>query len=983
MEKYNPQEIEKKWQKIWEKNKASKIDKDNLKKKFYVLDMFPYPSGTGLHMGHTESYTASDVFYRFKKMQGFNVLHPQGFDSFGLPAENFAIKTGIHPSETTKKNMENYIRQMKSLGFAYDFDEQAVTSDPGYYKWTQWIFGKFFENGLVYKKTAKTNWCRSCQTVIANEQVVEGKCERCGTDIELKEVPSWFFKITDFAEELIDDLDKVDWPEHTKKNQRNWIGRSEGAVVKFKITVFNDKPSPLTPLPKGEEDNYVEVFTTRVDTIFGCTYLVVAPEHPIVKSQELGIKNQEEVAEYVKKAKNKTEMDRMEAKDKTGVEIKGIKAVNPFNGEQVPVFVADYVLGGYGTGAVMAVPAHDERDWEFAKKYKLPIKQSIAQVFFGEGENKVREDKPKTERDIADVIIKHWEKEEYFCLDWNNNNWKTFVVGGIEKGETLEEAAVREVTEESGYKNMKVVRQIGGEDHSYFFAAHKDVNRCPVRRKCILVELVDGTHEEPKKEHTKNHEGVWIKKEDVAIFLNLKELKICWDAYLNGEHAFIEDGELVDSGEFTGLKSDEARERMTAWLEENKLGKRKINYRLRDWSISRQRYWGCPIPIVYSPEGEARFVGEENLPWMLPADVDFVPTGVAPLAKSEELKKRVENIFGKGWTAEYDTMDTFVDSSWYFLRYPDAHNDKDFCSKERLEWLPVDLYIGGAEHTYMHLLFARFFVKAMKKIGLLDFDEPFLKLRHQGMVLDAQGKKMSKSKGNVVNPDEMIEKFGADSVRTYMLFAAPLEDEVMWNEQNIVGVHRFLDKAWRMQERIKNHPEKLRLGVRESGVKNDKLDSLMHKTIKKVTGDIENLRYNTTISALMILANEFEKQDEILSIHYSNFLILLSPFAPHVAEELWSSFAKATADEGKYDKYKESIFLQSWPEYDEKLIADEEVEMVVQVNGKVRDRMSVSADISEEDAKQKALSSEKVKAYLSGEVKKIIFVKGKLVNIVV
>lgn len=996
MQKYNPQKIEKKWQKNWEKSGAVKINKnDDSKKKFYVLDMFPYPSGTGLHMGHTESYTASDVYYRFKKMQGFNVLHPQGFDSFGLPAENYAIKTGVKPAKTTKENITTYIKQMKSLGFAYDFDEKVITSDPEYYKWTQWIFGKFFENGLVYKKTTKTNWCVSCQTVIANEQVVEGKCERCGTDIELKEVPSWFFKITDFAEDLIGDLDKVDWPEHTIKNQRNWIGRSEGTIVKFSISNFqfsnNDSISNDQKI-----NQYIEVFTTRVDTIFGCTYLVVAPEHPLLRNQELGIKNQEEVEKYIAKAKNKTELDRMEAKEKTGVEIQGIKAVNPFNNEEVPIFVADYVLGGYGTGAVMAVPAHDQRDWDFARKYNLPIKQSIAQVFFGTGENAIREDKPKTERSTVDVIIKHWEKDEYFGLNWKFNGWKTFVVGGIKEGESLEDTAIREAQEESGYKNMKVARQIGGEMHSNFFAVHKDVNRCPVRRRCVLLELTDGERDELEEEHTKNHDGVWVKKAEVVDFLTIPEMKICWDMYLNGERAFEEDGTLIDSGEFSNLGSAEAREKMTAWLEKKKLGEKKINYRLRDWSISRQRYWGCPIPIVYSPEGEAHLIPDEHLPWKLPEDVDFVPTGVAPLAKSEELKKRVEKIFGKGWTAEYDTMDTFVDSSWYFLRYPDSKNEKEFCSKERLtHWMPVDLYIGGAEHTYMHLLFARFFTKAMKKIGLLEFDEPFLKLRHQGMVLDAEGKKMSKSKGNVINPDDMVSKFGADSVRTYMLFAAPLEDEVMWNEENIVGVRRFLEKVWKMQSKIEaldagdssqifNSQFSISKQFSNSNDQISKLSILLNKTIKKVTEDIENLKYNTAISAMMILANEMEKQEKLQITDYKLLITLLSPFAPHVAEELWSSFAKATADEGEDSEYGKSIFLQKWPEYDESLIVDEEIEMVIQVNGKVRDKMKVSADISEDDAKQKALDSEKVKSFVNDkDVRKVIFIKGRLVNIVV
>lgn len=958
MDNYNPKEIEKKWQKKWEENGAAKIDKDDKsKKKFYILDMFPYPSGTGLHMGHTESYTASDVYYRFKKMQGFNVLHPQGFDSFGLPAENYAIKTGVHPAKTTKENMDTYVGQMKSLGLAYDFDEMSITSDPGYYKWTQWIFGEFFKNGLVYKKTTKTNWCSSCQTVIANEQVVEGKCERCGTDIELKEVPSWFFKITDFAQELIDDLDKIDWPEHTKKNQRNWIGRSEGAVVKFQIK------SELNSDSESSFDfRFVEIFTTRVDTIFGVTYLVVAPEHPMIKNFESRIKNYAEVEEYVEKAKNKTELDRMEAKEKTGVELKGIKASNPFNNEEVPIFVADYVLGGYGTGAVMAVPAHDQRDFEFAKKYNLLIKKVIEPCFDQLTEpGKIKWNEPFVERDAIVAMIKHWEKDEYLCLQWKKVDWRTFVTGGPEGDQTFEEAARMEVLEETGYKNLKLIKELPVV-HSRFYHVPKKINRF-AHFNVFYFELENGNKEDISVEEQEKHDAIWITSDKVEQFLTADSHKYIFKNLNNPEVSFTEDGVLNDSGKYNFLTSEQAREKMTAWLEENNLGAKKINYRLRDWSISRQRYWGCPIPIVYSPEGQAQFVGEENLPWTLPMDVDFVPTGVAPLAKSEELKKRVEKIFGKGWTAEYDTMDTFVDSSWYFLRYPDPKNEKEFCSKERLaHWMPVDLYIGGAEHTYMHLLFARFFAKAMNRIGLLNFPEPFSKLRHQGMVLDKNGKKMSKSKGNVINPDDMVEKFGADSVRTYMLFASPLEDEVMWNEENIIGVRRFLEKVWKLQ-----------LKINEQGTVNNKLNNSIHKTIKKVTDDIENLKYNTAISAMMILVNEMEKQEEISLSHFTDLLLLLSPFAPHITEELWEKLG-----------HTESVFNEEWPKCDENLIKDEEIEMIIQVNGKVRDKMKMSADISEDEAKQKALSSEKAQAHFNGkQSKKIIFVKGRLVNIVV
>jgi len=877
METYNPKEIEARWQEKWLKEASFRIDKDDTsKEKFYILDMFPYPSGTGLHMGHTESYTASDVFYRYKKMQGFNVLHPQGFDAFGLPAENFAIKTGVHPAETTKQNMANYIRQMQSLGFDYDFSEQAVTSDPEYYKWTQWIFSEFYKNGLVYKKTTKTNWCPSCQTVLANEQVIDGKCDRCGTEIMQKEVPTWFFKITDFAEELIADLDNVDWPEYTKKNQRAWIGKSEGAELEFRIS---------------NSELRINVFTTRVDTVFGVTYVVVAPEHEILKQvqdDKIKIGNRDEVLEYIEKSKSKTELDRMEAKEKTGVELEGIKVINPFNNEEIPVYVADYVLGNYGTGAVMAVPAHDERDFEFAKKYNLEIKCVV-------------------EPDYDDFDIKDIHYKSAFSLR-----------DGLTWNESLTE--------------------------------------------------------------TLKYQYSLIKQEKKSS-----------NFYFKG------DGILINSENFSDLSSNEAREKMTDWLEKEGLGKKVTNYRLRDWSISRQRYWGCPIPIVYSPAGEPHLVPQEHLPWELPTDVDFVPTGVSPLAKSKELQERTEKIFGKGWVAEYDTMDTFVDSAWYFLRYPDVHNAQEFCSLARREkWLPVDVYIGGAEHTYMHLLYARFIVKALHKIGHLNFSEPFLKLRHQGMVLDKEGKKMSKSKGNVINPDDMVAKFGADSVRTYMLFVAPLEDAVIWNEENIVGVRRFLERTWNYLSWEEIHRdgsnnssfEKWKMG--EVGETTSALKGSLNKTIKKVTEDIENFKFNTAVSSLMIFLNIIYKFSENKTFpnridmestltkgmnvgDFEKFIQLLSPFAPHLAEEIWQKLG-----------HTESIFSSEWPKYDPKLIKDEEINLVVQVNGKVRDNIMVNADITEEDAKKIAMESEKIKVYTTGkEIRKIIFVPGKLLNIVV
>ena len=807
MKEYNQKDIEKKWQKKWEETDAFKIDKDDLKKeKFYILDMFPYPSGDGLHMGHTESYTSTDIFYRYKKMRGFNVLHPQGFDSFGLPAENYAIKTGIHPKKTTQKNIENYIKQMKSLGLAYDFEESVITSTPKYYKWTQWIFTKFFKNSLVYKKTDTINWCESCKTGLANEQVEGGRCERCKNEVVQKEVPGWFFKITDFADDLIEDLKNVDWPEHTKKNQINWIGKSEGSEIKFKIK---------------DSDKSFKVFTTRADTLFGVTYCVLAPENKLVEELKESIENWDELGEYIKKTKKKTEMERMEGKDKTGVELKGIKVINPANNEEVPLFVADYVLANYGTGAVMAVPAHDVRDFEFAKKFNLPIKK---------------------------VIESH---------------------------------TLQTLSQKGQYLSSN-----GSDD-----------------------------------------KGVYTGK-----------------------------GVLVNSGKFNGMDSEEAKKAITEFVG----GKVTTNYRLRDWSVSRQRYWGAPIPIVYSPEGEAVAVPEEHLPWTLPEDVDFVPTGTAPLAKSKELYTRTEKIFGKGWTPETDTLDTFVDSSWYFLRYPDPHNEKEFCSKDRLKhWLPVDLYIGGEEHTYMHLLYARFFVKAMYKIGLLNFKEPFLKLRHQGMVLDEKGVKMSKSKGNVINPDEMVERFGADAVRMYMMFAGPLEDDVMWDENKVVGTYRFLEKIWKAKENLSNDTSA-------------ELKREIHKSIKKVSEDIEELRFNTAIAQMMSLANKL-KSASLAKSEYELVLKILAPFAPHITEEIWSGLGN-----------KNSIHKESWPKYDDILARDKKINFVIQVNGKLRDVLEIDTEVSEEEIKKIAKKSDKIKKWLEGkEIKKEIFVKGKLLNIIV
>lgn len=835
MNRYDHKKIQKKWQKKWAGDNPYKSMKKDGREKFYILDMFPYPSALGLHMGHTEGYSATDILARYKTMAGFDVLHPQGFDAFGLPAENYAIKTGIHPAKSTKENIDSILKQMKSLGLCHDFSGNVITSSPQYYKWTQYFFGKFFENGLAYKKRDKINWCDSCKTALANEQVENGKCERCKNEVVKKEVPGWFFKTTYFADDLIKDLDKVDWPTHTKVNQINWIGKSEGSEIDFQIKDSSEK---------------FTVFTTRADTLYGVTYCVLAPEHNLIEDLKDKIENYDEVHKYVHRAKNTSERDRLESKEKTGVELKGIKVINPANGEEVPLWVADYVLGSYGTGAVMAVPAHDERDFEFAEKKHLKIKTVVSD------------------------------------------------------------------------------------------------------RKVFYSEKEYGEYSELKE-----------KKKSSVIFTGY--------------------GILINSQEFDGMGSEEAKIKIT----EKVSGRLVSNYRLRDWSVSRQRYWGAPIPIVYSPEGEAKFVGAENLPWTLPEDVDFIPTGEAPLKKSKELFERTERIFGKGWVPETDTLDTFVCSSWYYLRYPDPDNENEFCSKENLKrWLPVDIYIGGAEHTYMHLLFARFFTKALKEIGLVDFDEPFLKLRHQGMVLDKEGVKMSKSKGNVVNPDEMIDKYGADAVRLYMMFVAPLEDDKMWNEDNIVGVYRFLERVWKFAFMRTDF---------EDWLKNDSNSSLdlkksLSKTIKKVGEDIEKMQFNTAISSMMIFLNEIYKSypsklmsntktkggeyKDFLNINdFKDFLKILAPFAPHITQEMWSRFGE-----------KGSIHTQNWPKYDEELAEEMEIKVVIQINGKVRASIDTKKGVLQKDLEKKALGMPEIIKWIEGgEIKKVIYVKDKILNIVI
>ena len=833
MRTYNFNEIEKKWQNFWDEHKTFKVNEDPSvpkDKRAYVLDMFPYPSSSGLHVGHPEGYTATDIYTRFLRMNGYHVLHPIGFDAFGLPAENYAIKTGTHPRDCTEENIQLFRDQIKSLGFSYDWDREISTHRPDYYHWTQWIFLKMFQQGLAYEDNVPINWCPSCKTGLANEEVNQGKCERCKSLVTRKNIRQWILKITEYADKLLEELEDLDWPESIKIMQRNWIGRSEGADVVFPLSnpvsgsdgnadSSQATAADVSKAVEGENsqgtENYIKVYTTRPDTLFGATYMVMSPEHPLVDKITTE-EHRKSVKAYVEEAARKSELERTElSKEKTGV-FTGAYAVNPVNGEEIPIWISDYILISYGTGAIMAVPAHDERDFEFAKKYNLPIRQVVSKT---------------------------------------------------------------------------------------------------------------GTEEKMTE-------------------------------------AYVQEGTAINSGKFDGLTTAEFKKRITEWLEKEGKGEKAVNYKLRDWIFSRQRYWGEPIPLVHCTTCGTVPLSEQDLPLTLPDVETYAPsgTGESPLENMTDWVNTTCPKCGGPGKRETNTMPQWAGSCWYYLRYLDPDNDNILADKEKIDyWMPVDLYVGGAEHAVLHLLYARFWHKVLYDLGYVTTKEPFQRLVNQGMILGEDGSKMSKSLGNVINPDDIVRDYGADSMRMYEMFMGPLNVDKPWKTNGLAGVNRFLSRIWNVSERQYTDAEP-----------KEELLRLLHKTIKKVTHDTGGLEFNTAISQMMIFINELYKEKEIPKALWEPFIKMLSPFAPHMGEELWEKMGNTP-----------SVSRTEWPSYQDELTFEEQVTVVVQINGKIRSKLQVETDTPKDQLEKQAFELDRIKELLDGkDIKKVIAVPNKLVNIV-
>ncbi|MDO8514131.1 MAG: class I tRNA ligase family protein [bacterium] len=1121
---YDHKKIEKKWQKQWQKDALYKtLDTAKGKDNFHLLVEFPYPSGN-LHVGHWYAFAVPDILARALRMQGKNVLYPIGFDAFGLPAENAAIKNKLNPLTWTLSNIEYMKKQIRSMGTSFDWSREVVTCDPAYYKWTQWLFLQFFKAGLVYRKETAVNWCPKDKTVLANEQVVDGKCERCEAEVVQKQMLQWNIKITDYADRLISDLEPLDWPKEIKESQKNWIGRSEGAEIDFPLNIdtnvkrfvmihgkgeqassrgvfwpwlkaelekrgyiveapdlpnaaepddeeqadyvlkhctlneqtaiighsfggivalrllergakvqrvtlvatpfsgkfldgekrptvvaatrkgFNfekikknchgfvtlyDTNDYVVPISDGEafakhlgclliqkksqkshftdlkEPNVlrasvptITVFTTRADTLFGGTYLVLAPEHEKVSSLKHQVSNKDEVEKYIDAAKKKTELERLaEQKEKTGVELKGVKAINPATGKEIPVYVADYVLGHYGTGAIMAVPAHDERDYEFAKKYGIVIKETLEPlILVTKGGDAAKKGQPFIDRNSILTVVKHWSEDKYLAVRYLPTDVRGCVSGGIEQNEDVVGAGKREIREETGYMHAKFVRKLGGTIHSKYFSDNYQKNLL-VHFTPLLFQLEDDALGGIDPHEASRHTVTWMTAKEMGAFINREDMRIAWQR-ANGNFFYDGDGIVINSGTFDGMTVHEAENAMGQTF-----GRKKVTYKLRDWIVSRQRYWGVPIPIIHCPKCGTVAVADKDLPVELPEVKDYLPegSGKSPLAKAKKwVAVKCPQCKGRA-ERETDTLDTFVDSSWYFLRYTDPKNKKKFADAKKMgKWMPVDLYSGGAEHTTMHLLYSRFWHKALFDLGLVKDAEPYKRRMNRSIILGPDGQKMSKSHGNVVDPDEVVERLGADTVRMYLAFVGPYNEvsSFPWNPDGVVGVRRFLERVCRAQDMV-------------GKAENTALVNLLHKTIKKVGEDINAMKFNTAISSLMIFLNALEKEKKIGKSQWERFLKLLAPFAPHMAEELWG-----------LGEHKRSVHKEPWPIYDEALLKDESVTIAVQINGKMRGTVEVAAG-TDKTALETA-AREAVVARLEGKkISRTIVVPGRLVNFVV
>jgi leucyl-tRNA synthetase len=1071
MEVYNHNDIEKKWQKKWEEDGLYTTG-ENGDKKFYILDMFPYPSGEGLHVGHPKGYIATDVYSRMKRMQGYDVLHPMGFDAFGLPAEQYALKNKVNPNVSTAKNVARYKEQLKMLGLNYDWGREVNTTDPKFYKWTQWMWKQMYKKGLAYESYDPINWCPVDKTGLANEDLENGRCERCGSLVEKKSLRQWTIRITDYADRLLSDLDKLNWEPHIKELQKNWIGKSEGSMLRF---AFTQTSQTSTDLADGLPE-FLEVFTTRADTMYGATFIAISTDLAETWISK-GWKPTQEVLDcitHIKEEAKQQDFSFKEVLEKKGIDT-GIFAINPVNGETIPVWIANYVLSGYGTGALMAVPAHDERDYEFAKKYNLPSKQVVAPAFVQTTEpGRFREDKETIVRDGIITIIKHWSEDTYVALKWKKVAWVTLQTGTVDEGFTPEETVLKEILEETGYTHAKIIKNLGVVD-GIFYHVPKEINK-HVHGHIFYVELEDGERSEVSKVEDDLHEIIWMSYDELKASLTADTHQYAIDVFKSGYKPYSGDGSVVNSGLFTGLHSKEAKIKIT----EKVGGKLTSTYKLKDWVFARQRYWGEPFPIVFDENHVSYAVADSELPVELPMVDEYEPTGTgeSPLANIKDwvevygyinsdgefesvknylkfedqfvegvlqgtksstiridrknlnegslvaLKKQngetfayakissiidkkfkdlpIENKEGTSYASKEDqlsaykkyyeesvnddtdfyiitfnvvdvqvklfkretnTMPQWAGSSWYYLRYIDPHNETAFADKEKeKKWSPVDFYVGGAEHATRHLIFARFWHKFLFDLGYVHYDEPFTKLQTVGLIMAEDGRKMSKRWKNVVNPDDVVKEYGADTLRLYEMFMGPFDQSIAWSTSSMAGVHRFLERFWKLQSKIS-----------DSAILSNEAVTEFHKTIKKVGEDIEQFKFNTAISQMMILLNLLEKETSIPKGVYTTFTQLLAPFAPHVTEQIFENLGNTG-----------SIHTHSWPEYDSTKLLTETVTLAIQISGKMRGTIEIQRDLEDSLVFDQIKATEMYAKYVGESVpKKVIIIKNKIANIVI